>query len=263
MVPPAKCPKVGFKMAEDKFIPKETKPTDAQWEQIITNSQQLENEKINPIKYCKHIITRNYNQIRHTLDYYTGLAAKKIGLAYKRHWNWWDKIYTTNNGASLYLGAIPLQKSFFRIKYRDDLLALQKEGIGAVLSVVEVFENRYNGLITATIRPEQWRKAGLKQLQLPTPDFATIPMATIHQGVEFIAWNLQHGRSVYVHCKAGRGRSALMAMCYLIKYHALSAAQAFIAIKSQRKQAGFNQKDAKTITLLQFENLCNSPYRII
>ena len=73
---------------------------------------------------------------------------------------------------------------------------------------------------------DEWKKLGAEFLQLPTRDFVEVPsLDHIRQGVELIekytttsATN-QTGDSstVYIHCKAGRTRSATLVACYLVK----------------------------------------------
>lgn len=80
-------------------------------------------------------------------------------------------------------------------------------------------------------------------------DFGTGPIKDVEKGVEFIQWNLRNGRSVYVHCKAGRGRSALVVAAYLVKYYKFNSKDALQWIKKYRSQAGFTEEDEKMKTL--------------
>ena len=58
----------------------------------------------------------------------------------------------------------------------------------------------------------------MKRLQLSTVDLVGSPtQAQVHAGIEFIQENAKNGHSVYVHCKAGRTRSATLVACYLMK----------------------------------------------
>ena len=60
--------------------------------------------------------------------------------------------------------------------------------------------------------------AGVEQLRLDTVDLTGVPsMENLHRGVEFALKHRQNGASVYVHCKAGRSRSATLAAAYLIR----------------------------------------------
>lgn len=207
------------------------------WEDAMELGRQFKPESVSLFKY--------YGQYCTALGYTQ--ANVSAGL-----WNWWDKISEFESGASLFLGALPIVRGAVGYEWRNDLTEIKKLGVGAVLSVVEVFETTSEGWIGSPVMPNKWKDAGVKQLQLPTPDFETISTETIEKGVAFIHENIQKGISVYVHCKAGRGRSALIEMCYLIKHQGHTADTAFALIKSQRKQAGFSEGNAKMNTLRDY-----------
>lgn len=58
----------------------------------------------------------------------------------------------------------------------------------------------------------------MEQLRLSTVDLTGVPsMENLQKGVEFALQHQQQGTSVYIHCKAGRSRSATVAAAYLIK----------------------------------------------
>lgn len=65
---------------------------------------------------------------------------------------------------------------------------------------------------------QEWRAAGAEQLRLSTIDLTGVPsLANLHRGVDFALKHREQGNSVYVHCKAGRSRSATLAAAYLIR----------------------------------------------
>ena len=65
---------------------------------------------------------------------------------------------------------------------------------------------------------QEWASWGVTQLHLATVDFNNAPsQEMLRKGVEFIEEMNQNQNSVYVHCKAGRGRSATLATCYIMK----------------------------------------------
>lgn len=62
-----------------------------------------------------------------------------------------------------------------------------------------------------------WKKAGVEFLQLSTTDIFEAPcQEKLKTGVDFIGKIKQDGGSVYIHCKAGRTRSATLVGCYLM-----------------------------------------------
>lgn len=61
----------------------------------------------------------------------------------------------------------------------------------------------------------------MEQLRLSTVDLTGVPsLQNLHRGVEFALQHRERGTSVYVHCKAGRSRSATLAAAYLIRVSA-------------------------------------------
>ena len=64
---------------------------------------------------------------------------------------------------------------------------------------------------------QEWEKCGVQQHWFETVDFQPPSLTCIHQGLEIIDQVKSSGKSVYVHCKAGKGRSAVVTTCYLIK----------------------------------------------
>jgi protein-tyrosine phosphatase len=197
-------------------------------------SQQMSAEDIGWKKYlCNYSAALYYNHIQ----------------CLSGRWNWQDKIGDFEKG-KLYLGVLPSQSP-----WQDSLAFMKNEGIKAVLSITEVFENKSAGYLLSPIPPQVFGKEGIAQTQITAQDFGTLSLEKVEQGVEYIHSKLATGESVYVHCKAGRGRSALVIMCYLIKYQGKTADEAFALVKSQRKQAGFSQKDPKWQTLKEFEKM--------
>jgi atypical dual specificity phosphatase len=229
--------------------------TNEEWLEAINNSHDLQKEYTTLSKfYLNYKAALNFNLAMNFLNLSKASIGELLGKDWQSGWNWWDEVFThPETGAKLFLGALPLAKEAFGITSRNDLETLQnKHGVKAVLSLVEVFENTSEGIITSPITPEDWEKAGILQLQVATPDFETMSISQLLRVAAFIDWNLREGRSVYVHCKAGRGRSKLGVDAYLLKYQHLSAKDAYNYVKMKRPQAGYH--GAKWDTLIEFEN---------
>ncbi len=120
-----------------------------------------------------------------------------------RKYPWWNEI-----DEKLLLGAIP-------IKEKDHL---QKIQTGAVLTLLEEFELENRWPFTTAISAEEWEKNNVQTLRISAVDIEGVKLEEIDQGVEFIRQQILKGRTVYVHCKAGIGRSATVVACYLLKY---------------------------------------------
>lgn len=73
-------------------------------------------------------------------------------------------------------------------------------------------------LLLLLFTKQEWAEWGVVQLQLATIDFNNAPsQEMLQRGVGFIEKMNRNENSVYVHCKAGRGRSTTLVACYLMK----------------------------------------------
>lgn len=120
------------------------------------------------------------------------------------------------------LGALPFQGMTAQL--------VKEENVKAVVSMNEDYELR----LFSNNGPE-WKKFGVEFLQLSTTDiFETPCQEKLRKGVEFINKYKQIGGSVYVHCKAGRTRSATLVGCYLMMANGWSPEEAVNFMKSKR-----------------------------
>lgn len=111
---------------------------------------------------------------------------------------WWDYI-----DPHVIVGAYP---------FRRDVEGLYRQGVRAVVNTCE----EYAGPIV------QYESHGIEQLRIPTTDFTHPRLKDIEQAVEFVQKHVEAGEKVYIHCKAGRARSATVAICWLMKYRGLT-----------------------------------------
>lgn len=168
---------------------------------------------------------------------YTQQFLYEVSLSYTK-WTsnaWWSKIEPLN----LYLGAIPL-------KNQGHLEQIAELGITDVLSIVEDFELA-DGWVNSPAKKEDWEALGVQVKQIPAVDFYPLTQQEIQEGIEHLHTLLQEGKTVYVHCKAGRGRSATIVIAYLMKYHGLSFEQAFSTIKEARSAINLNAGQQQAI----------------
>ena len=71
----------------------------------------------------------------------------------------------------------------------------------------------YSGPVAA------YKDIGMKQLRLPSVDHFEPSLEYMQEAVKFIASHKKRGEKVYVHCKAGHGRAASIALCWMISEH--------------------------------------------
>ncbi|XP_077085120.1 phosphatidylglycerophosphatase and protein-tyrosine phosphatase 1 isoform X2 [Siphateles boraxobius] len=110
----------------------------------------------------------------------------------------------------------------------DELV--QKEKIRGIITMNEEYETKY-----FCNSAEEWRAVGVEQIRLDTVDLTGVPsLEHIHKGVDFTLRHRQQGSSVYIHCKAGRSRSATIVAAYLIRLHCWSPEEACEMLASVR-----------------------------
>ncbi|XP_047112249.1 phosphatidylglycerophosphatase and protein-tyrosine phosphatase 1 [Schistocerca piceifrons] len=111
---------------------------------------------------------------------------------------WYDRIDET-----VILGALPFKWLTTKL--------VEEENVKGVVSMNEDYELRI-----LSNNNKDWERLGIRFLQLSTTDIFEAPcQGKLSRGVEFIEEVKQSGGSVYVHCKAGRTRSATLVGCYL------------------------------------------------
>ncbi|XP_043404583.1 phosphatidylglycerophosphatase and protein-tyrosine phosphatase 1 isoform X3 [Chelonia mydas] len=101
-----------------------------------------------------------------------------------------------------------------------------EENVRGVLTLNEEYETRF-----LCCSAQEWEAMGVEQLRLSTVDLTGVPtLENLQRGVEFVLKHRECGNSVYVHCKAGRSRSATMVAAYLIQLYQWSPQEAIEAI---------------------------------
>ncbi|HEY7347780.1 MAG TPA: dual specificity protein phosphatase family protein [Ktedonobacterales bacterium] len=102
----------------------------------------------------------------------------------------------------------------------DDLLWLNQQGIGAVLSLTET-----------QLNAEALARHDLAVLHLPVPDLTPPTTAQLVRALEFIDEQHALGRAVVVHCLMGQGRTGTVLTAYLIRSGA-SPAEALRTVRA-------------------------------
>ncbi len=123
---------------------------------------------------------------------------------------WWNEI-----DENIVVGEIPFKK---------DVKKMAGIGIEAVINACE----EYRGPI------EEYKKFGIDQLHIPVIDYQLPSKSDILKAIEFIEKKIRGDQKVYIHCKAGRGRSATIALCWIMKNKNLTPAHALEFLVSKR-----------------------------
>jgi protein-tyrosine phosphatase len=135
---------------------------------------------------------------------------------------WWNEITP-----KIILGAVPLKN-----REHDEKISAQ-----AVLTLLEDFELK-NGLLSCPVLKEDWEKRNMEVLQIPAEDFNPLTSEQMDQAVAFINQQVEANRTVHIHCKAGRGRSAIAVIAYLLKYGGIKAVDEALAFVKEKTSSG-------------------------
>lgn len=82
---------------------------------------------------------------------------------------------------------------------------------------------------------------------MPTVDFNNPKVSNLFLGVEFLRRIRQENLTAYIHCKAGRQRSANLAACYLIDTYGMTPEQAARHIQTIRPSTIFGEKELRRL----------------
>lgn len=172
--------------------------------------------------------------------------------------NWYDRI-----DENMILGALPFRSIAPEM--------VKQENIKAVVSMNEDYE-----LWVFSNNKEKWSKLGVDFLQLATTDIFEAPcQEKLWRGVKFINqflpkekqmssllnaaedFNEDRVGTVYVHCKAGRTRSATLVGCYLMMRNGWSPERAVQHMRECRPHVLLGSKQWEALRL--FHNTRISP----
>ena len=124
--------------------------------------------------------------------------------------NWWDAI-----DENVIVGALPFTR---------DIESLSQIGVRGVVNTCE----EYTGPIDA------YNQHNITQLHVPIIDHCPPSLKDINTAINFIETYVNMQAKVYVHCKAGRGRSATIALCWLMKSQKVTAEQGLNQLINKR-----------------------------
>jgi atypical dual specificity phosphatase len=146
--------------------------------------------------------------------------------------NWWDHIEP-----HVIVGARPFAR---------DVAAMHEAGVRAVVNTCEEYAGP----------TEQYEHYDIEQLWIPTTDFTHPRLEDVEKAVEFVQQHVKQDETVYIHCKAGRARSATVALCWLMKYRGMSPAEAQAQLLKSRPH--INPQLTQRPVVQQFANKLNA-----
>lgn len=145
--------------------------------------------------------------------FYPTLLYNVVRNKIQSEFRWWDRV-----DEHILLGAVP---------FPSDVLRLKDLGVSAVVTLNEPYET----LVATSL----YHACNIDHLVIPTRDYLFAPsLGDIWQAVDFIHRNASCGRTTYVHCKAGRGRSTTIVICYLMQHKNMLPDAAYAYVRSIR-----------------------------
>ncbi|XP_042487841.1 phosphatidylglycerophosphate phosphatase PTPMT2-like [Macadamia integrifolia] len=145
--------------------------------------------------------------------FYPTLFYNVVRNKIQSEFRWWDGV-----DEFILLGAVP---------FPTDVPRLKQLGVCGVITLNEPYET----LVPTSL----YHAYGIEHLVIPTRDYLFAPsFGDICKAVDFIHKNASCGTTTYVHCKAGRGRSTTIVLCYLVQHKRMTPDAAYKYVRSIR-----------------------------
>jgi protein-tyrosine phosphatase len=171
---------------------------------------------------------QSYRQARHQIGVAYGVWTRPSNGGI-----WWSRI----GQRPLLLGPLPVYE-------RLDGLELGFHDVTRVIALLEPFELEPGILFSPAINYSDNKIA----LVLPVVDGEPLePVEKLHLWVQQLAERIDQGRTVYVHCRAGIGRSASLVIAYLMYSEGRSLYGAYGEVSLYRPQISPNQRQMEAL----------------
>lgn len=162
----------------------------------------------------------------------------------------------------LILGGVPVQTALLGRGNHGEKLINQCKADGRelklVVSAMEKWEQQGIGPIK-TVQSKFWAQNNIEHRFLNMQDFTgDVNLEELDTEVDAIDDAIKDGKTAYVHCKAGRGRSFLVVFCYLMKHEDMNADDALATILKARPQVSPSASQFATIDQYRQEYASNS-----
>jgi atypical dual specificity phosphatase len=140
--------------------------------------------------------------------------------------DWFGRFGFAEVGDGLLVGAYPLDA--------EDVAEIAGAGVDVVYNLVEDEEYEAGERDTATAA---LAAAGVSERRLPLVDYGNVPEAALDRAVDEVLGDLEAGRLVYVHCRAGWQRSATVAAGVLALREGLPIEDALAVLRERKPTA--------------------------
>jgi ADP-ribosyl-[dinitrogen reductase] hydrolase len=140
--------------------------------------------------------------------------------------DWFGRFGFAEVGDGLLVGAYPLDA--------EDVAEIAGAGVDVVYNLVEdeEYEAGERDAATAALAA-----AGVSERRLPLVDYGGVPEAALDRAVDEVLGDLDAGRRVYVHCRAGWQRSATVAAGVLALREDLPIEDALAVLRERKPTA--------------------------
>lgn len=190
-----------------------------------------------------------FYHFRQELKYHCSLIYTLFNHAVKPELNaWWSSV-----DDQIIIGAIPLNNHGHIKKIIED------EKVTAVLTLLEPFEINSKGWFSSPVKPAEWNHNGISHKHIHALDFLPLTQQQIIDGVTFLKEQIKNNKKIYVHCKAGRGRSVTVVVCYLLQrdldsYSTFEDVMKFIKEKRPSMNLNSAQQNAIAVYFSRLKN---------
>lgn len=162
-----------------------------------------------------HALPDDVRYVLSLLAFWPTALVNRALCAFSQRRNLWDRV-----DPAIVLGSVPLRV--------DDVHALHRapysaRGVVNMCREWRAHERLYDELL-------------IRELHLPTIDYDTPRLADVVAACAFIRALDLRGETAFVHCKAGRGRSTVVVLCYLVAFRGLSPQEADAVVRAARPQ---------------------------
>lgn len=136
----------------------------------------------------------------------------------------------------IYLGSLPNELGFAKMRG----LIVEENGL-AVLAVNEAWELTPR-LVSHPLSKKHWASLGVAHEWIEAKDHYPLGVEAMDRAADWMCEQMAAGKNIYVHCRAGLGRSATAVAAFLMKYTDLPIETICAAIKKSRKQSSIWDK---------------------
>jgi protein-tyrosine phosphatase len=141
--------------------------------------------------------------------------------------HWFEDFGFAEVGADLLMGAYPQDA--------DDVAALRDAGVTAVFNLVQDVEYELDGGREACAAA--LARAGIREERVELVDYGNLQAQHIERAATTVLDWLDAGERVYVHCRAGMQRSAVVATAIVALHEQLDPLEALRRVRERNPQA--------------------------